>query len=117
MRIATFSVCGRMTYPFIDGHLCLVVDAQVFDLVNPPDALHVSSITTSTEDQCNTRVWVDVPRCDEGSGGVVDERMKLCGHILGAHTKDAARAPFEVCAVHACRMNKGDVEGAATAKE
>ena len=68
----------------VDGHLCLVVDAHVFDLVNPPDALHVSSsITTSTEDQCNTRVRVDVLRRDEGSGGVVDERVKLCGHILG----------------------------------
>jgi hypothetical protein len=33
--------------------------------------------------------------------------VKLCGHILGAQTKDAARAPFEVCAVLACRMNKG----------
>jgi hypothetical protein len=44
----------------VDGHLCLVVDAQVFNLVDLPDALHVSSITASTEDHCNTRVWVDV---------------------------------------------------------
>jgi hypothetical protein len=52
---------GRTTYPFaVDGHLCLVVDAQVFDLVDLPDALHVSSITTSTEDHCNTRVRVPV---------------------------------------------------------
>ena len=85
--------------------------------MNPPDALHVSSITASTKDQCNTRVRVDVLRRDEGSGGVVDERVKLCGHILGAQTKDAVRAPFEVCAVLACRINKGDVEGAATARD
>jgi hypothetical protein len=87
------------TYPIIDGHLCLIVNAQVFDLVNPPDALHVSSITTSTKNQCNTHVQVDVPQHDEGSSGVADEHVKLCRHILGAQTKDAARAPFEVCAV------------------
>jgi hypothetical protein len=59
---------GRTTYPLaVDGHLCLVVDAQVFDLVDLPDALHVSSITASTEDHCNTRVRVDVPRHNKGS--------------------------------------------------
>ena len=61
----------------------IVVDAQVFDLVDLPNALHVGSIAPSTEDHCNTCARIDVRRCDEGSGGIVDERRQLCGHILG----------------------------------
>lgn len=85
MRIVASRVhMNRTTYPFaVDGHLGLVVDAQVFDLMDLSDALHVGSITASTEDHCNTRVRIDVRGRDEGSGGVVDERRKLCGHILG----------------------------------
>ncbi len=47
------------------------------------DALHVCSITASTEDHCDTCARIDVRRCDEGSGSVVDERRQFCGHILG----------------------------------
>jgi hypothetical protein len=85
MRIV--ASCVRMnerTYPFaIDGHLRLIVYAQVLDLMDLADALHVGSITASTEDDCDTRAWIDVRRRDEGSGSVVDERRELCGHILG----------------------------------
>lgn len=61
----------------------LIVDAQVLDLMDLADALHVGSITASTEDNCDTCAWIDVRRRDERSGGVVDERRELCGHILG----------------------------------
>ena len=47
------------------------------------DALHVGSITASTEDDCDTCAWIDVRRRDEGSSGVVDEGREFCGHILG----------------------------------
>lgn len=79
--------CVRMNeqaYPFaIDGHLRLIVDAQVLDLMDIADALHVGRITASTEDDCDTCAWIDVRRRDEGSGSVVDERREFCGHILG----------------------------------
>jgi hypothetical protein len=85
MRIVAFRVrMNETAYPFaIDGHLRLVVDAQVFDLMDLPDALHVGSITAGAEDHRNTRARIDVRRRDEGSGSVVDERRQLCGHILG----------------------------------
>lgn len=46
------------------------------------DALHVCSITASTEDDCDTRARIDVRRRDEGSGSVIDERRELRRHIL-----------------------------------
>jgi len=74
---------NEQAYPFaIDGHLRLIVDAQVLDFMNLADALHVGSITAGTEDDCDACAWIDVRRRDEGSGGVVDERRELCGHIL-----------------------------------
>ncbi len=61
----------------------LIVDPQVFDLMDLADALHVRSITASTEDDCDTCAWIDVRRRDEGSGSVVDERREFCRYILG----------------------------------
>ena len=73
-----------MAYPFaINGHMRLIVDAQVLDLMDFADALHVGSITAGTEDDRDTCAWIDVRGRDEGSGSVVDEGRELCGNILG----------------------------------
>ena len=71
-------------YPFaIDSHQRLVVDAQILDLRDVPNALHVGSITASTEDDRDTRARIDIRRRDEGSSRVVDKCCQLCGNVLG----------------------------------
>jgi len=63
------------TYPFaIDSHLCLVVDAQILNLVYLPHAFHVSRVTASAKNHGDTCSRIDVRRSDERSGGVIDER-------------------------------------------
>ena len=63
-----------ITHPFaIDGHVRIVVDSQVLDFRDGPNALHIRGITASTEDHRDTRLRVDVRRSNERSGSVIDE--------------------------------------------
>jgi hypothetical protein len=70
-------------YPFtVDSHACLVVDAQVLDFGDFPDAFHVGGITAGTKDDCDTCARVYIRRGDEGPGSVINDRSQLCRHIL-----------------------------------
>jgi hypothetical protein len=70
-------------YPFaVDSHVCLVVDAQVLDFVDLPDAFHVSGIATCTKDHSYTCARVDIRRGNEGPGSVIDDRRQFCRYVL-----------------------------------
>jgi hypothetical protein len=70
-------------YPFaVDSHVCLVVDAQVLDFVNLPDAFHVSGIATCTKDYSYTRARVDIRRGNERPGSVIDDRRQFRRYVL-----------------------------------
>jgi hypothetical protein len=75
--------CRVNTYPFtINSHCCLVVDSEVLDFRDIPNALHICGVTASTENHCDTRPRIDVRRRDERSGCIIDERSQFRRHIL-----------------------------------
>lgn len=52
---------GKCTHPFtVDRHLCIGVDAEVRNLWDITNTLHISRITSGTEDTGNTSVGFDI---------------------------------------------------------
>ena len=50
-----------------------------------PNTFHIGSITASTENHCNAYGGVDIRQCNEGVGGVVDERRQLVYILRRSH--------------------------------
>jgi hypothetical protein len=63
-------------------HLFRVVDAQVLDLGDVLNLLHVRGIAPCAENNSDLGARVDVVRGDERAGGVVDERRELDGQLV-----------------------------------
>jgi hypothetical protein len=75
----------RSTHPLaVDGHLRVGINAQIGDLGDIADALHVGGVAAGTENDCNTRPGVDVGRGDERAGGVVDDSSEADRHALSS---------------------------------
>ena len=82
-----------MTHPFaVDRHLHIGVDAEVRDLWDVADTLHVRRVAARTEDDSDTRLGVNVVRCDEGARGITCQRDDFSRHRLIAICPSARNA-------------------------
>ena len=60
--------------PFaVDGHEHVRGQVQVSELGNGAAVLHVGGVATGAEDATNLHLGVGIGRCNESSGGVVDQ--------------------------------------------
>lgn len=69
--------------PFtVDSHALLGWKANTVHLGDVLRSLHVGGIASSTKDDGNLGVWVDIVGRNEGTGRVVDECSELCLNVL-----------------------------------
>jgi len=65
----------RRTY--VDGHALLGGKSNLGHLGNVLGSLHVCSVTSSSENNGNLGVWIDIIGSNQSTGSIVDERGKL----------------------------------------
>ena len=67
---------------YVDSHSLTRWETDLRHLGDVLGSLHVGSVTTSTENDGNLGVWVDIVGSDESTGRVVDQSSELCPDVL-----------------------------------
>jgi hypothetical protein len=90
---------GRMQWTHVDGHALLGGKSNFRHLWDILGSLHVGSITSSTEDNGNLGVWIDIVGSDQSTGSIVDERSQLgwdLESLEGSHKHGSDVSAFNV---------------------
>lgn len=77
----------------VDSHTLFRLQPNIIHLGDIPGSLHVSSITTRTEDNGDLGVWVDVVGGNQSTGGIVDQSQKFGVNILIYQLKPEGERP------------------------
>lgn len=67
---------------YVDSHSLACWETNILHLGNVLGSLHVGSVTSSTENDGNLSVWVDIVGSNESTGRVVDQGRELSPDVL-----------------------------------
>jgi len=83
----------------VDGHALLGGKSDFRHLGNVLGSLHVGSITSSTKDNGNLGVWIDIVGSNQSTGRIVDQSGQLGGDLEsleGIHKHGSDISAFNV---------------------